>query len=112
MKRRSGLPRRTRVNSWLCFLVVGLVLATPALTVASPVPAETHDRDDTLAPSSLGFWLKVASLGIDLVASIITALEEIEKVQQNNPPQAPPRADGPPWQPTENPAPEVVHVDW
>lgn len=84
---------------------------TPVLVSASPAPPAGHSRDATLAPDSLGFWIKVASLGIQILSNIITALEEIEKVQERNPPPPPPRADGPPWEPTENPAPGVLHVD-
>jgi hypothetical protein len=57
----------------------------------------------------MAHWMRVISLGIQLLSSIITALEEIEKVQEANPPQPPPRPDGPLWQPTENPAPRVLH---
>jgi len=99
------------MSTWFCVLVAGLVLVTPTLAMASPAPVAGHGRDAALAPNSVGFWLKVASLGIEILANIITALEEIEKVQDQNTPPAPPRADGPPWEPTENPAPGILHPD-
>jgi hypothetical protein len=111
MRSSSHSSRRTGVSPWVCVLVAGLVLATPALVSASPAPVAGHTRDAALAPNSVGFWMKVGSLGLEILSHIITALEEIEKIQEHSVPPAPPRADGPPWQPTENPAPQVVHIN-
>lgn len=111
MKIKIGSSPRVGMGPWVCVLVAGLVLATPTLGLASPAPVAGHSRDAALAPNSVGFWLKVASLGIQVLSNIITALEEIEKVQDQNPPPPPPRVDGPPWEPIENPAPQVLHID-